>query len=193
MSLARMFQEGLDPDTDPDAVHDSRDDAVLSASRARGNGLRESMVSGAVSVGRGPIPVVAIPFGGALVRRQHFSMPGMILTGEGTLENKYRDSSTVWGDPSPSPNHVALGFARHKNFTELANIASGNWQHISTPGGLRVALPRKGQLLDPEMAAKVARSIYRNPSQHSFHLEGNTFVPSGMSPGDRHALATTTA
>jgi hypothetical protein len=188
--VARMFQEGADPDTDPDAVHDARDDAILGASRARGLGLRGNLVSGPVSVGRGPIPVVAIPFGGALIRRQHFPMPALMLTGEGTLEKKFRDSPTVSGDPT---NYVAPGFDRYKSFTEVAAIASGYWQHVMVPGGLRVALPRKGRLADPAVAARVALSVFHDPARHAFHLEGDTYVPSGMSPGDRHALSTSAA
>jgi hypothetical protein len=89
---------------------------------------------------------------------------------------------------SADPLVVAAGFGRYEPGTEVEALLQGAWLFLPVHGGLRVALDRRRVKV---AHAQIAAAIASSPGSYSYVLQGDTYVPSRLNPGDRHAVATT--
>lgn len=162
------YFQGGDLDRAADDVSDSRDRRGQGAASCRAHGLQESMRAGPTRVWGRPM------MGGARIRSQLFPlvMP---------------PARTSILSPTAAPRTVSVGFGRYLPYTEVAMVTHGRWVFYPVYGALRVALPRSVAALHG--GRRLAAAVAQQPAQHGYVLEGDTFVPARLGPGDRHLLA----
>lgn len=96
----------------------------------------------------------------------------------------------VWMPPNAVLDQTAAvrsGFGRYVPFTEAMPVAlRTRWMWTPVPGGMRVASPQ-------HISSSEAQQIASAPRAHGYVLVNSTFMPSALSPGDRHIMATSAA
>jgi len=181
---------GADPGPGPNHVEDvasSRDDAVVAHAQAAAHGTQEGLR--------------ARPYHG-LWRGWR---GGLRARGGGLrrLHEERRGLYDPWGPYDPwgiayplapplpvvSRPAVSVGFGRFIPYNEVAAVESGGWSWFPVLGGLRIAFPLSvvQRARDPYA---LAQTVANAPLQYGYVLQGDTFVPAGLAPGDRHLLAT---
>ena len=177
--LAAYFQ-GTDLDKEGDAVQEDREQRVQKQFSMRSAGLIEGLQASPLRT-----DAEAPPQCGRAGRLASWSTP-LVVAPTRSGDRTQNDSVVLSGSSSTcSSDSIAVGFGRHTPYSEVAAVMGGGWLSSSrSSGGLRVALRRAA--LAGACPQAVANTVAESPGIYSYVLQGDTYVPAGLAPGDRY-------
>lgn len=180
--LAAYFQ-GTDLDKEGDAVQEDREQRVQKQFSMRSAGLIEGLQASPCV----PMQKRHLSAGGGAARLVVYPL---VVAPTRSGDRTQNDSVVLSGSSSTcSSDSIAVGFGRHTPYSEVAAVMGGGWLFLPVFGGLRVALRRAA--LAGACPQAVANTVAESPGIYSYVLQGDTYVPAGLAPGDRYLLATT--